>query len=124
MAEIIIGLFYLLTLWLAIQPFWAVMRSQWRYTGGHFQFSTLDFLAAAFGLTPTAWLAADSVSKARPDEQVYVGILTYLFWFISQIAGMVIVVATNDAPTRKRRSDNHRPDPARYGRHRPGAHRS
>ena len=103
MAESILGTLYLLILWLAIRPFWAVMRSQWRYKGGRFQFSTLDFLAAVFGLTPTAWLAAASANHSRPDEQFFWGTMTFLFWFVSQCAGIVIVVATNDAPTRSGR---------------------
>jgi hypothetical protein len=100
------GAIYMGVLFLAIRPFWDILKKQARFSGGRFQFSTLDFLAAALGLTPTAWLAAASVSGdylAPWTAQFATVFFTYLFWFVSQLAGMVIVVSTNKSPSRKAR---------------------
>jgi hypothetical protein len=101
--------FYALLLYKVISPYWQILKRETRRGGGRIQFTIGDCWAAAIGLSPTSWLAAQAMEhenfERHPGASLAMVLSVALFWGMNQLAGILIVLATNVAPTRKIRND-------------------
>jgi len=93
---------YAFALWRVLSPYLVILHDQRRYGGGQsLQFTLADCWGLAIGLSPSAFLAAQVIAEHRGHGDALSSATMVLFVLIHQLAGAVVMLATEASPSRR-----------------------